>query len=83
MPNLLENLVLIVEASLTLLIISFIEALAKMPSYAKYLNKILSNKKKLKEFTTVPLTKECSTILQCKVPPNDPKSLSIPCNIVP
>ncbi|KAJ9129000.1 hypothetical protein P3X46_034241 [Hevea brasiliensis] len=63
--------------------IPFTDALAQMPSYAKFLKDILSNKKKLKEFETVALTKESSAILQNKLPPKlkDPGSFSIPCHI--
>ncbi|XP_019173197.1 PREDICTED: uncharacterized protein LOC109168600 [Ipomoea nil] len=63
--------------------IPFAEALANMPSYAKYIKEIVSNKKKLEEFTTVHLNEECSAILQSKLPPKlmDPGSFSIPCTI--
>ncbi|XP_019150775.1 PREDICTED: uncharacterized protein LOC109147621 [Ipomoea nil] len=50
--------------------IPFAEALANMPSYAKYIKEIVSNKKKLEEFATVHLNEECSAILQSKLPPN-------------
>ncbi|XP_019178870.1 PREDICTED: uncharacterized protein LOC109174030 [Ipomoea nil] len=58
-------------------------ALANMPSYAKYIKEIVSNKKKLEEFATVHLNEECSAILQSKLPPKlmDPGSFSIPCTI--
>ncbi|KAJ9145987.1 hypothetical protein P3X46_028310, partial [Hevea brasiliensis] len=51
-----------------------------MPSYAKFLKEILSNKRKLEDHETVALTEECSAILQRKLPPklNDPGSFSIP-----
>ena len=39
-----------------------------MPSYAKFLKEILSNKKKLKEHETVPLTEECNVVIQNKLP---------------
>ncbi|KAJ9129279.1 hypothetical protein P3X46_033922 [Hevea brasiliensis] len=63
--------------------IPFTDALAQMPSYAKFLKEILSNKKKLEEFETVALTEESSAILQNKLPPKlkDPGSFSIPCHI--
>ncbi|XP_073152098.1 uncharacterized protein [Henckelia pumila] len=44
------------------------EALAQMPSYAKFLKEILSNKRKLVDFETVKLSEECSAILQNKLP---------------
>ncbi|XP_020258189.1 uncharacterized protein LOC109834561 [Asparagus officinalis] len=54
-----------------------------MPSYAKFLKEILSNKRKLEEYETVALTEECSAIIQNKLPPKlkDPGSFSIPCVI--
>ncbi|XP_019150546.1 PREDICTED: uncharacterized protein LOC109147339 [Ipomoea nil] len=63
--------------------IPFAEALANMPSYAKYIKEIVSNKKKLEDFATVHLNEECSAILQSKLPPKlmDPGSFSIPCTI--
>ncbi|XP_073122386.1 uncharacterized protein [Henckelia pumila] len=59
------------------------QALAQMPSYAKFLKEILSNKRKLVEFETIKLSKECYAILQNKLPPKlkDPGSFSIPCTI--
>ncbi|XP_073041779.1 uncharacterized protein [Primulina eburnea] len=63
--------------------ILFVEALAQMPSYAKFLKDILTKKKKLVDFETVKLSEECSAILQNKLPPKlkDPGSFSIPCTI--
>ncbi|GKV44659.1 hypothetical protein SLEP1_g51821 [Rubroshorea leprosula] len=63
--------------------IPFADALAQMPSYAKFLKEILSNKRKLEEYETVKLTEECSAILQNKLPPKlkDPGSFTIPCTI--
>ncbi|XP_073061965.1 uncharacterized protein [Primulina eburnea] len=63
--------------------IPFAEALAQMPSYAKFLKEILSNKRKLVDFDTVKISEECSAILQNKLPPKlkDPGSFSIPCTI--
>ena len=52
-----------------------------MPSYAKFLKEILSNKKKIVENETVMLIAECSTIIQNNMPLKlkDPGSFSIPC----
>ncbi|XP_058733326.1 uncharacterized protein LOC131604928 [Vicia villosa] len=54
-----------------------------MPSYAKFLKDILSNKKKIVENETVTLSAECSAIIQNNMPPKlkDPGSFSIPCVI--
>ncbi|XP_022893877.1 uncharacterized protein LOC111408340 [Olea europaea var. sylvestris] len=63
--------------------ILFVEALAQMPNYAKFLKEVISKKRKLGEFESVKLTEECSTILQKKLPHKlkDPGSFNIPCNI--
>ncbi|KAJ9170746.1 hypothetical protein P3X46_018829 [Hevea brasiliensis] len=63
--------------------VPFVDALSQMPSYAKFLKEILSNKRKLEDHETVALTEECSAILQRKLPPKlkDPGSFSIPCHI--
>ncbi|KAJ8764031.1 hypothetical protein K2173_004916 [Erythroxylum novogranatense] len=57
-------------------------ALAEMPAYTKFLKEIISNKKKLDNFSTVALTEECSSILQNKLPPKlkDSGSFTIPCH---
>ncbi|KAL0283546.1 UNVERIFIED_CONTAM: hypothetical protein Sangu_2883800, partial [Sesamum angustifolium] len=54
-----------------------------MPSAAKFLKEVLSNKRKWEGGETVKLNEECSTILQNKLPPKlkDPGSFSIPCTI--
>ncbi|KAL0444740.1 UNVERIFIED_CONTAM: hypothetical protein Slati_2196700 [Sesamum latifolium] len=54
-----------------------------MPSSAKFLKEVLSNKRKWEEGETVKLNEECSAILQNKLPPklNDPGNFSIPCTI--
>ena len=46
--------------------ISFADALEQMPSYVKFMKYILSQKRRLADFETVNLTKECSAILQRK-----------------
>ncbi|XP_024992434.1 uncharacterized protein LOC112526379 [Cynara cardunculus var. scolymus] len=53
-----------------------------MPSYAKFLKDILSNKKKLTEYETVTLTKGCSALLTNSIPSKlkDPGSFTIPCS---
>ena len=61
----------------------FLEALAKMPKYAKFLKELLTNKKKLEELSTVTLSEECSAVVQNKLPKKmtDPGSFTIPCLI--
>ena len=63
--------------------IPFMDALENMPSYVKFMKKILANKKKLEEYGTIPLTEECNAILQKKLPPKlqDPGSFAIPFSI--
>ena len=60
-----------------------VECLAQMPKYAKFLKELISNKKKLQEFETVTLTKECSAIISNKLPlkRKHPGSLTIPCSV--
>ncbi|XP_061359980.1 uncharacterized protein LOC133304025 [Gastrolobium bilobum] len=54
-----------------------------MPSYVKFLKKILSKKHKLTKDEPIVLTEECSEIIQRKLSPKlkDPGSFSIPCKI--
>ncbi|XP_048229359.1 uncharacterized protein LOC107262498 [Ricinus communis] len=54
-----------------------------MPKYAKFLKKIMSNKRRLEDLGLVTLNEECSTILQNKLPVKrrDPRSFIIPCVI--
>ncbi|XP_017970434.1 PREDICTED: uncharacterized protein LOC108660685 [Theobroma cacao] len=56
------------------------KALEQMPSYVKFLKDILSKKKRLGEFETVALTKECIAIIQNKLPPKlkDTSNFTIP-----
>jgi hypothetical protein len=63
--------------------IPFTEAIIQMPSYAKFLKEILTNKRKIDDDDTVALTEECSAIIQNKMPPKlkDPGSFLIPCVI--
>ncbi|XP_074377951.1 uncharacterized protein LOC141719468 [Apium graveolens] len=63
--------------------IPFADALAQMPLYVKFMNEVLSNRKKLKEVETITLTEECSAVIQCKIPPKlkDPGSFSLQCTI--
>ncbi|XP_075086243.1 uncharacterized protein LOC107819768 [Nicotiana tabacum] len=63
--------------------IPFIEVLTQMAAYAKFLKKILSSKRKLKETTMVMLNAHCSAILQNKIPQKcgDPGSFIIPCSL--
>ncbi|KAK4382304.1 hypothetical protein Sango_2884900 [Sesamum angolense] len=53
-----------------------------MPSYAKFLKEVLSNKRKWEGCEMVKLNEECSAILQNKLPKfRDLWSFSIPCTI--
>ncbi|XP_062080383.1 uncharacterized protein LOC133785144 [Humulus lupulus] len=63
--------------------IPLVEALEQMPNYANFFKDILTKKRKLGEFETVALTKECSSFLHNKLPPKmkDPGSFTIPCTI--
>ncbi|GKC46031.1 DNA-directed DNA polymerase [Tanacetum coccineum] len=61
----------------------FIEALAEMPKYAKFLKGLLTNKARLDEACTITMNERCSTVLLNKLPSKekDPRSFTIPCNI--
>ena len=63
--------------------IPFADALEQMPCYVKFMNDILSKKRRLSDFKTVNLTEECSAILQRKLPQKlkDPGNFTIPCTI--
>ena len=63
--------------------IPFSEALEQIPGYVKFMKDILSKKRKLGDYETVTLSKECNAILQKKLPPKlkDPGSFTIPCAI--
>ena len=63
--------------------IPFTEALTQMPTYAKFLKDILSNKRSLEGCETVKLTEQCSAIIRNELPPKleDPGKFSIPCTI--
>ncbi|XP_035550037.1 uncharacterized protein LOC108989976 [Juglans regia] len=58
-------------------------ALEQMPNYVKFLKDTISKKRRLKEFGTMKLSEECSTILQKKLPQKlkDPGSFTLPCTI--
>ncbi|XP_062118946.1 uncharacterized protein LOC133832651 [Humulus lupulus] len=63
--------------------IALVEALEQIPNYVKFMKDVLTRKRRLGEFETVALTKECSAFLQDKLPPKlkDPGSFTIPCTI--
>ena len=63
--------------------IPFANALEQMPSYVKFMKDIFSKKRRLSDFETVNLIKECSIILQRKLPQKlkDPSNFTIPCTI--
>ena len=59
----------------------FIEAVAQMPKYAKFLKKLLINRKKLEEVSKVVLNENCSAAMLKKLPKKmgDPGMLTLPC----
>ncbi|GKB71287.1 reverse transcriptase domain-containing protein [Tanacetum coccineum] len=61
----------------------FIEALAQMPKYAKFLKCLLTNKARLEEACKIIINERCSVILLNKLPSKekDPGSFAIPCDI--
>ncbi|KAL5578416.1 hypothetical protein UlMin_020115 [Ulmus minor] len=63
--------------------IPLVEALEQMPNYVKFMKDMLTKKRRFGEFEIVALTRECSAVLQNKLPPKlkDPGSFTIPCSI--
>ncbi|XP_074341952.1 uncharacterized protein LOC141679349 [Apium graveolens] len=63
--------------------IPFANALAQISPYVKFMKEVLSNRKKLEEVEIITLTKECSAVIQYKVPPKlkDPRIFSLLCTI--
>ncbi|XP_027157996.1 uncharacterized protein LOC113759613 [Coffea eugenioides] len=63
--------------------IPFVDAILQIPSYAKFLEKIMTKKRKLEDSETIALTEECSAIIQNKLPPKlkDPGSFTVSCTI--
>ena len=63
--------------------IPFSEALTQMPLYAKFMEEILSRKRKIAEKGIVNLTATCSAVIQNSLPEKmqDPGSFTIPCEI--
>ncbi|GKD63783.1 DNA-directed DNA polymerase [Tanacetum coccineum] len=61
----------------------FIEALAQMPKYAKFLKGLLTNKIRLEEACKIIMNERCFVILLNKLPTKekDPGSFTIPCDI--
>nr|XP_027082257.1 uncharacterized protein LOC113704565 [Coffea arabica] len=63
--------------------IPFVDAILQIPSYAKFLKEIMTKKRRLVDSEIIALTKECSAIIQNKLPPKlkDPWSFTVPCTI--
>ena len=63
--------------------IPFMDALAQMPNYFKFMKEIMSNKKKLDVYGYVSLSENCSAMIQRKLLEKlrDPSSVTIPCAI--
>ncbi|XP_038904497.1 uncharacterized protein LOC120090869 [Benincasa hispida] len=60
-----------------------LNALEQMPNYVKFMKEMLSSKKKFEKYETISINKECSAILQKKLPQKlkDPGSFTIPYTI--
>ncbi|XP_022014904.1 uncharacterized protein LOC110914420 [Helianthus annuus] len=63
--------------------IPFLEALAKMPKFAKFLKRLLLNKKKIEDLSIITLSEECSAMISNKLPGKMPdlRSFTIPYEI--
>ncbi|GJU38068.1 reverse transcriptase domain-containing protein [Tanacetum coccineum] len=62
--------------------VPFVDVLAGMPNYGKFLKELISNKHKIEQISAAFLSDESSAMIQNKVPPKlgDPGSFLIPCN---
>lgn len=60
--------------------ISFIDMILQIPNYSKFLNEMLTKKRKLSEHEKITLSEEFSTIIQYRIPPKlkDPESFNLP-----
>ena len=63
--------------------IPLVEEITQMLKYAKFLKELISSKKKLQEFETITLNKECSAIISSKLSlkRKHPGSLTIPYSV--
>ena len=63
--------------------IPFVDALAQMPNYVKFMKEIMSKKRKLEDYGTMSLLEKCNATIQKKLPYKlkDPGSFTIPCVI--
>ncbi|XP_075077233.1 uncharacterized protein LOC107832466 [Nicotiana tabacum] len=63
--------------------IPLVDILQEVPKYAKYIKDIMANKRRLTEFETMALTKECSSRIQSKLPQKlkHPRSFTIQISI--
>ncbi|CAL9019033.1 unnamed protein product, partial [Prunus brigantina] len=63
--------------------IPLLDAIKKIPSYAKFLKEVCSSKKKFSDLDKVVLIEQCSAVLLHKLPPKkkDPGSFNISCTI--
>ncbi|KAL7596673.1 uncharacterized protein LOC111906112 [Lactuca sativa] len=61
--------------------IPFIEAVAQMPKYAKFLKELITNRKNMEEVKKVVLNENCSAAMLKKLPKKkgDPGSVTLPC----
>ncbi|GJT75636.1 hypothetical protein Tco_1042361 [Tanacetum coccineum] len=64
--------------------VPLVDVLTGMPNYGKFLKDLVSNKSKMEQIYAAFLNKECSTIVQNKLPPKlgDPGNFLIPCTLV-
>ncbi|GJW92079.1 hypothetical protein Tco_0169632 [Tanacetum coccineum] len=62
--------------------VPFVDVLAGMPNYGKFLKELISNKHKIEQISAAFLRDKISTMIQNKVPPKlrDPGSFLFPCN---
>ncbi|XP_022894126.1 uncharacterized protein LOC111408619 [Olea europaea var. sylvestris] len=81
--HILENKITGEHAKKLHINVSLIDAIRKIPNYAKFLKDVITKKKKLSKFETVALTEESSARLLKKLPPKlkDRGSFTLPISI--
>ena len=63
--------------------VTFVDLLTKIPSYARFMKQLVSNKTKLARGGTIQLTETCSALFNSTLPPKmkDPGAFTIPCQL--
>jgi hypothetical protein len=63
--------------------IPILDVVTHIPVYAKFLKELITKRRNLDEPEVISLTKECSAVIQDRLPAKleDPESFSLPCDV--